>query len=168
MTVGSTPRSEATKINLQSHFFWLKVSQNYMGVLNISNLQLSLNVTFYPGQSGRNLAWTFVLPSSRITGSDSELSEKYWPRTADSVGNGEWIRHPQRVRHSWVALRVQVPASLIQVYNLITNNIQGCGGLDGAPRGAGVHKHLRYVVAKVDLAVGCDGLVLHQLEVLRR
>lgn len=122
---------------------------------------------FIQGRVEEILPELFVLPSRRIPGSDSELSEKYWPWTADSGGNGACLRHPQRVHHSWVVLRVQVPASLIQVYYLITNNIQGCGGLDGAPRGAGVHKHLRYVVTKVDLAVGCDGLVLHQLEVLR-
>lgn len=49
---------------------------------------------------------------------------------------------------------------LIQVQDLLGDDVHR-GGRDGAPRGARVHKHLGDVVAEVDLAVGCDGLVLH-------
>lgn len=56
--------------------------------------------------------------------------------------------------------------SLIQIQNLLSEDVQGTRGLDRAPCRTRVHKHLRYVIPKVDLAVGCDGLVLHQLQVL--
>lgn len=94
------------------------------------------------------------------------MPEKYWPWAADYVLDSGLLP-PAKTPPAWAVLRVQLLPSLIQIYKLIAKNIQGCRGLDGAPCGARVHKHLRYVVSKVDLAVGCDGFVLHQLQVLR-
>lgn len=53
------------------------------------------------------------------------------------------------------------PPSLVQVQHLFTYNVHGGGGFDGAACRPRVHKHVGYFIPKVDLAVGCDGFVLH-------
>ena len=53
---------------------------------------------------------------------------------------------------------------LVQVAPEGVNERGGCRG--ARQLATGVHKHLGDLAAEVDLAVGCDGLELHQLQVL--
>lgn len=103
----------------------------------------------------------------------NEMFEKYGPWSAELLSTRGRTGQPvcgqapalqQIVLHPWVVLWAQLLSLLIQVQDLLSYNVHGCRGLDRAPRR--VHKHLGYVVPKVDFAVGCDGFVLHELQVL--
>lgn len=61
-----------------------------------------------------------------------------------------------------------VLAGLLQVQALLGQNVHGGRVLDGAAGRGRVHEHVGDLAAEVDLAVGCDGLVLHELQVLGR